>query len=252
MEVSFTAREVKDMPRENQMELVRRLTQTVMETVRPEAMSTFGEDFGHFALRAGLLQAEESLAQSRPQEEVLETTLVAGMFFRILMEAENLPASTQERVSFMRRQAKNYLATKLAGQITLPQFFRLLSLIEENVQRYFQQAREHWLGSPEPSPPRPLSQVQKGEEDPMALRRALKEAPLTPKGRRKLTISSLEQFLLNTGGEWFRLLDFEEHFRVNKKTAWAYLHQLVQAGILVHNGEKANKVRYALASRFCR
>ncbi len=57
----------------------------------------------------------------------------------------------------------------------------------------------------------------------------------------------LEEFFRETRGDWFKLLDFEERFGVNKKTAWAYLTQLHQAGILQHNGEKANKVRYMLA-----
>jgi DNA-binding IclR family transcriptional regulator len=73
---------------------------------------------------------------------------------------------------------------------------------------------------------------------------------MIPKGRRKLTSEALEEFLRETQGTWFRLLDFEEHFQVNKKTAWAYLTQLLQAGILEHNGEKANKVRYMVASPF--
>jgi hypothetical protein len=85
-----------------------------------------------------------------------------------------------------------------------------------------------------------------------ALRQALKALSLVPKGRRKLTGNALEEFLRETRGDWFRLLDFEERFRVNKKTAWSYLTQLLQAGILEHNGEKANKVRYTVASPFRR
>jgi len=210
------------MPRDRQMDLVRRLTQAVMETACPEAMNTFGEDFARFAVGAGLIKAEESPIPPWQRGAALETTLVAGMFFQALLEAENLPADTEARVAFIRRQAKSYLATKLAGQITLPQFFRLLKMIEENVQRYFE------------------------------LSRVLMEMPEIPKGRGKLTPEALENFLRKTGGDWFRLLDFEGYFQVNKKTAWAYLHQLLKAGILVHNGEKANKVRYALAPRFCR
>jgi hypothetical protein len=37
---------------------------------------------------------------------------------------------------------------------------------------------------------------------------------------------------------------------VNKKTAWGYLNLLLQEGVLTHNGEKANRVRYALAAPF--
>ena len=96
-----------------------------------------------------------------------------------------------------------------------------------------------------PAPP-PSQEVIRSE----TLRQALNALPLDSKGRRKLTCEALEEFLRQTHGTWFRLLDFEEHFQVNKKTAWAYLTQLFQAGILEHNGEKANKVRYMVASPF--
>jgi hypothetical protein len=94
---------------------------------------------------------------------------------------------------------------------------------------------------PEPEPTKAVFRVE-------PLRQALEALPLIPKGRRKLTSNALEEFLRETGGTWFRLLDFEERFGVNKKTAWAYLTQLMQAGILEHNGEKANKVRYMVAN----
>jgi hypothetical protein len=236
------------MDRDSQLELVRSLTKEVMATVRPEKMATFAEDFTASAISGGLFRAEESLAVHHPRSQTLDTTLVAGMFFQVLREAEKLPVSTPERVSFIRRQAKSYLATRLAGQIPLSQFFRLLNLIEENVQSYFEEARGSWVGpkalpakAPPPEPPEEIVQAE-------PLRQALEALPLIPKGRRKLTSNALEEFLRETGGSWFRLLDFEARFGVNKKTAWAYLTQLLQAGILEHNGEKANKVRYMVAN----
>lgn len=240
------------MDGDNRLELVRTLTREVISTVRPEKIATFIEDFTALAISGGFIRAEESLAQFSPRNQTLDTILVAGMFFQVLREAENLPASTPERVSFIRRQAKSYLATRLAGQITLTQFFRLLDLIEENVQSYFEEVRDGWVAtkaplSAAPAPP-PPQEVIRSE----ALQQALKALPLMTKGRRKLTSEALEKFLSQTQGAWFRLLDFEEHFQVNKKTAWAYLNQLVEAGILEHNGEKANKVRYMVASPFRR
>jgi hypothetical protein len=236
------------MDRDSQLELVRTLTKEVMETVRPEKMATFTEDFAAYAINGGLIRAEESLSCPRTQKQTLDTTLVAGMFFQVLLESEKLPASTPDRVSFVRRQAKNYLATRLAGQITLSQFFRLLNLIEKNVQGYFEEARGGWVGvkaSPTVAPtPSPAGETIRAE----ALHQALEGLSLVPKGRRKLTGNALEEFLWETRGDWFRLLDFEERFGVNKKTAWSYLTQLLQAGILEHNGEKANKVRYAVAN----
>jgi hypothetical protein len=236
------------MDRDSQIEVVRSLTKVVMEALRPEKMATFAEDFGAVAMSGGHFRAEESLAIHHPRNQTLDTTLVAGMFFQVLREAEKLPVSTPKLVSFIRRQAKSYLATRLAGQIPLSQFFRLLNLIEENAQSYFEDARGSWVTPktvqakvPEPEPTKAVFRVE-------PLRQALEALPLIPKGRRKLTSNALEEFLRETGGTWFRLLDFEERFGVNKKTAWAYLTQLMQAGILEHNGEKANKVRYMVAN----
>jgi hypothetical protein len=238
------------MDREHRLELVRTLTREVIATVRPEKIATFAEDFAALAISGGLIRAEESLAELSPRSRTLDTTLVAGMFFQVLREAENLPASTPERVSFIRRQAKSYLATRLAGQITLTQFFRLLNLIEENVQGYFEEVRGGWVTGKTSLSANPASAPSQDVIRVEALRQALEALPLMAKGRRKLTSEALGEFLCETQGTWFRLLDFEEHFQVNKKTAWAYLNQLVQTGILEHNGEKANKVRYMVASPF--
>ena len=83
-----------------------------------------------------------------------------------------------------------------------------------------------------------------------ALRQALARLPLPLKGNRKLAPETLWDFLTLNRGGWFRLLDFEAHFQVNKKTAWSYLNLLLTEGLLEHNGEKANKVRYILAPLF--
>ena len=82
------------------------------------------------------------------------------------------------------------------------------------------------------------------------MRQALAKIALPLKGRRKLTPETLGDYLRETEGRWFRLLDFEARFKVNKKTAWGYLNLLLQEGVLTHNGEKANRVRYALAAPF--
>ncbi len=238
------------MNQEQHLELVRTLTHQCMELVCPEKMLTFSEDFAAFILTAGASQVQEHLV--RRIEQGLDTTLVAGMFFQVLLEAERLPSGTSERVAFIRKQAKNYLVTRLAGQITLSQFFRLLNLIEENAHRYFEHLEDDWLGR------RPVTQIKipKSEApEPIqgeALRQALATVPMLPKGRRKLTHQTLFEFLRDSGGQWFRLLDFEARFQINKKTAWAYLNLLHKTGILEHNGEKANKVRYILANRFLR
>jgi hypothetical protein len=239
------------MDRDATLTLVRRLTRPVVELFCPTRVDDFEDDFATWTLSAGSLGVAEKSPILPPPTPGLDTTLVAGMFFQVVMEASRLPSSTQERVSFIRKKAKDYLVTQLAGQITLSQFYRLLNLIEEEAGYYF--ARLDWSGvrgglregggSSEPAPqPEPV----KGE----VLRRALAQMPLPVKGRRKLTPETLWDFLRQTEGGWFRLLDFEARFQVNKKTAWGYLTLLLHKGVLVHNGEKANRVRYALAAPF--
>jgi Fic family protein len=235
---------------DNKLQLVRTLTRSVVETFVPHKLASFEEEFAPFALTGGLPQVQERAGFLKSRDQGLDTTLVAGMFFEVLLEAEQLPASTSERVSYVRKQAKNYLVNRLAGQISLSQFFRLLNLIDENVQRYFAHLRDSWTNPPRNSLSQSMSQLSPSAIRIEALRQGLAHLPMESTGRRKLTQEKLLEFLLNTQGGWFKLLDFETCFQVNKKTAWAYLNQLLEDGILVHNGEKANKVRYTLASRF--
>jgi hypothetical protein len=237
------------MDRDAALTLVRTLTRPVVELFAPAQVEEFDDDFADWTLSAGVPGVSENGSYALvPPGRGLDTTLVAGMFFQVVREASRLPAGTQERVSFVRKKAKDYLVTQLAGQITLSQFYRLLNLIEEEVGLYF--AKNDWSGGQpnlvEASRPRPLSELVKSD----ALRHALASIGLPEKGRRKLTLESLGDFFRETEGRWFRLLDFEVRFQVNKKTAWAYLNLLLQEGILVHNGEKANRVRYALAGPF--
>jgi hypothetical protein len=239
------------MDRDAALILVRTLTRPVLELFSPGQVEDFADDFAAWSLSAGALAAAEPFSPLTSPGRGLDTTLVAGMFFQVVMEASRLPAGPQERVSFIRKKAKDYLVTHLAGQITLSQFYRLLNLIEEEVGRYF--ARQEWSGgnsglrdAREAGPPPPLPEPVEGE----ALRQALAKLALPLKGRRKLTPETLGDYLRETGGRWFRLLDFEAQFQVNKKTAWGYLNLLLQEGVLTHNGEKANRVRYALAAPF--
>ncbi len=239
------------MERDAILTSIRALTRPVVELFCPEQADDFDDDFATWSLSAGALGVSENSAALTSPGRGLDTTLVAGMFFRVMMEATRLPVGAQERVSFVRKKAKDYLVTQLAGQITMSQFYRLLNLIEEEVSHYF--ARPDWSGgrsglreAREAALPPPLPDPVNLE----ALRHGLTKIALPLKGRRKLTPETLCEFLRETAGQWFRLLDFEARFLVNKKTAWGYLNLLLQEGILIHNGERANRVRYALAAPF--
>lgn len=235
---------------ERTRESVRNLTRLVLAELKSQGLATFETEFAAWALTAGVPRVGEQAEVLRPGEQGLDTTLVAGMFFQVLREAAHLPASPPERVSFVRKQAKNFLVTRLAGQISLSRFFRLLNLIEEQVDQYFQGRAWEWTGRPAPPSRgaglvRPGAAAVRGEE----LDQALKVLTLSRKGR-KLTRERLFAFLKDTGGQEFRVLDLETHLGVNKKTAWSCLNLLLKAGILEHNGEKANRVRYSLAEPF--
>ena len=243
------------MDRDDALTLVRNLTRPVLELFAPAQVDDFEDDFAAWTLSAGALGVSEKISALTPLGRGLDATLVSGMFFQVVMEASRLPAGPQERVSFIRMRAKDYLVTQLAGQITLSQFYRLLNLIEEEAGLYF--TRQDWSGGKSslrdtregglsPSLPALLPEPVKSE----ALRQAMAKVPLPVKGRRKLTPETLGEYLRETEGRWFRLLDFEARFKVNKKTAWGYLNLLLQEGVLIHNGEKANRVRYALAAPF--
>jgi len=237
------------MERDRLLTVVRSLTHTVMGAVAPARLADFEADFAQFALTAGLPHAAEQPVSLR-REDGLSNTLVAGMFFRVLVEAQELPASPLERQAFVQRRAKNYLVNHLAGQITLSQFYRLLDLIEAKVGDYFSSRSGGLVLSP-PLQEVPLAAPLLAEPQLQTrLRQALSRLDLPQKGRRKLTPETLLEFLWRTQGGWFRLLDFESAFRLNKKTAWTYLNLLLQANVLAHNGEKANRVRYALAPDF--
>jgi hypothetical protein len=241
------------MHRDATLTLVRTLTRPVLELFAPAQMVEFEDDFAAWSLSAGALGVAEQSSTLTPPGRGLDTTLVSGMFFQVVMEASLLPAGPQERVSFIRKRAKDYLVTQLAGQITLSQFYRLLNLIEKEASLYF--TRQDWSGGKSGlretresglSPPLQLPEPVKHD----ALGQALAKIGLPTKGRRKFTPETLGEYLRVTEGRWFRLLDFEARFNVNKKTAWGYLNLLLQEGVLIHNGEKANRVRYALAAPF--
>lgn len=183
----------------------------------------------------------------------LDSTLVAGMFFQVLLEAEQLPGNPLERVSYIKRAVKNFLVQRLAGQITLAQFFRLVQVIELEVASYLHRLPEEWRRPPaapqsETGPFKPSAANSVVRID--KLQEALQQLPLPRQSNRKLSVAGLAAFLIQTGGNWFRLLDFERHFQLNKKTAWAYLDLLLRSGVLQHNRAKANRVRYALAADF--
>jgi hypothetical protein len=275
--------EGKLLAEEERLKTVRKLSRTTLEILAPDRLDDWERDFATWAGQGPQLAVQEELGPkyftgarafettelpnnilsvAEPLragvERGLDATLVAGMFFQVLLEAEGLPGNPRDRTNFVKSAVKNFMVQRLAGQITLSQFFRLMHLIDHDITYYFDRLRGEWLPlaplQPEKelirealidaAPPEPILQNE--------LQEALKAVPLPHQANRKLTPEGLWRFLGETKGQWFRLIDFESHFLLNKKTAWTYLTLLLNHEILQHNEQKANRVRYALNKRFLR
>ncbi len=159
------------MPRqENRLAVIQALSQGVLWVLAPEQALKFEQDFGLWAANPVKLAVREHLVgeeltyslgnlSSKNREQPfpavapqgLDTTLVAGMFLQVILEAEHLPGNTLERTSFVKQAVKNFLVQRLAGQITLSQFFRLVQIIEHEVTYYFHRLQGEWL-SPQETP----------------------------------------------------------------------------------------------------
>jgi two-component system NtrC family response regulator len=150
-----------------------------------------------------------------------------------ILYPKNLPKEIRVKLA---RAAVNNDDNSTNGTSEIPPACRLPNLRDFR-QAAIDEAERHYL-------------IDLAAIDGETLRQALARLSLPLKGRRKLTPETILEFLSHTGGGWFRLLDFEEQFQVNKKTAWTYLNQLLRQGLLEHNGEKANRVRYILAAPF--
>ena len=145
------------------------------------------------------------------------------------------------------------LASQLAGHISLASFHRMAHGLDHWFEIMYPLLANAGLAGSDTAAPVPLPDTTKScpiRED--LFNQCLESTPgLLPKRRhRKLNPEKLRSFLEGTGGGWFRLRDFEEHFLVDRKTAWEYVQKLLQAGLLVHNQGHSSAVRYQVAPRF--
>jgi hypothetical protein len=267
---------VNVLGQENRLTVVQALSQGLLRVLAPERADTFDQEFRLWSANPATLAVREHLVgqaltyspnnhfspgPGKPVSAVaspgLDATLVAGVFLQVILEAEHLPGNALERTSFVKQAVKKFLVQRLAGQITLSQFFRLIQIIEHEVTYYFHRLQGEWLSPEQSSDAKPAPDLTSSYKiiSPERiqihdLRSALSRLPLPHQANRKLSPEGLLDFLEKSEGRWFRLLDFESEFRLNKKTAWTYLTLLLNHGILKHNEGKANKVRYALSSKF--
>jgi hypothetical protein len=186
-------------------------------------------------------------------EEPLDRALVAGLMLDAALEAAPWPRDPQAQGRTLKIRVQEALLSYLAGRITLDRFHTLINILERSFSYYFP-----LVTSLLPRPARPPAAIQAAPGVPGSravsgglLAEALAIQKIIPKRpRSKLTGPKLQDFLYGTGGIWFRLRDFQEHFGVDRKTAWEYVQKFLQAGLLVHNLGRAAAVRYGLADRF--
>lgn len=186
------------------------------------------------------------------EEDVLSQGLIAGLMLKMFLER---PLASQEP-EFQRHKLKSWmtstLAAQLAGHLPLASFNRLARGLDLWFEILYPLFTESGIGKLKEEALAPSLSPKRGRLRENWLRHCLSEARgLLPHRRhRKLDQEKLLAFLKGTGGGWFRLRDFEAFFQVDRKTAWEYVHKLVQAGFLVHNQGQSSAVRYRLASAF--
>jgi hypothetical protein len=202
-------------------------------------------DSRHWASRS-------SSSSSSPELDSLNRALVTGLVLEALLENPRLREEPGFQGHRLKACLRSTLASQLAGHMSLASFHSLAQGLDHWFEVVYPLLATAGLAS-HTAAPAPLSAVAEAkclEED--LFSECLERTPgLLPQRRhRKLDREKLQNFLEGTGGNWFCLRDFEEHFQVGRKTAWEYVQKLLQAGLLVHNHGHSSAVRYRIAPRF--
>jgi len=193
------------------------------------------------------------------EEETLDRALVAGLMLHGALDGPALPPEAQACRVFLKTRVQKTLVSHLSGRITLDRFRSLIKTLDRCFPFYFSLISPLLL-RPGDSPGSqvtpalemtgPFSTCRPVRED--LLLETLRALPdlLPRRPHSKVTGQKLQDFLGRTRGGWFRVRDFQEHFAVDRKTAWEYVQKFLHSGLLVHNRGRAASVRYALAERF--
>ena len=212
-------------------------------------------------------------------EDRLDRALVAGLILEVMLDCPELPENRQVRQRLIKTRIQDYLVQHLAGRVSLDRFRSLAQHLDGWFEFYYPllasedrhsslQSETVTYGVQEPRVTYMVQEAgsdwnhgQINSESPLLRRQAcldelldrwledLKpEMPQRP--HRKLTPAKLRDFLCQSGGGWFRLRDFERFINVDRKTAWDYVQQFLQAGLLCHNRKNSAAVRYCLAPSF--
>ena len=226
-------------------------------------------------------QAGESRGKTTGrQQEELDRVLVAGLIVEVILDQATWPDSRPVRREEVKRRLQDYLVQYLAGHISLDRFRRLVKNLDGWFEYYFsllaaqeqaaacqtsavayhlpeagpvyavQEGRAAWLAEAAPGPPSAPGGRQACLEELLESWLAEAKTEMPHRSHRKLTPDKLRSFLCQSGGRWFRLRDFERFVQMDRKTAWDYLQQFLQAGLLCHNRKNSAAVRYCLAPAF--
>ncbi len=187
-----------------------------------------------------------------PELETLNRALVAGLMLEAMLENPRLAEEPGAKGQRLKACLRTTLASHLAGRMPLASFQSLAQGLDHWFEVMYPLLSHAGLAGLHPSPARPPTAVETCLIREDLLSECLEKTPgLLPRRRhRKFDREKLQHFLETTGGQWFRLRDFEEHFHMDRKTAWEYVQKLLQAGILVHNQGQSSAVRYQAAPRF--
>lgn len=182
----------------------------------------------------------------------LDRVLVAGLILEVILASPGLPVESQSRRILIKSRVQHALLGHLAGRVTLQRFQELARLLDRWFPYYYPliSTSAPALKGISPAPPSLPSPREALKEDLLA--QWLSQNPhLFPRRRhRKLHQSGLKEFLHLNRGNSFRVKDFQEFFRLDRKTAWEYLKKFWHAGLLAHNQGRSAAVRYSLAPGF--
>ncbi len=213
-------------------------------------------------------QAQQYTQKVPDTDEKLDRALVAGLILEIMLESPGQPPDHREYPSQIKHRLQNSLIEHLAGKVTLDRFRSLASRLDNWFEYYYPLLIPETRNMPtaytvaEPAAlylvREPTSGWRTTMTSPTAssshrpvfweelLDRWLAELDeqLPRRSHRKVSPGKLRDFLQQTGGGWFKVRDFERFFQVDRKTAWDYLQQFLQAGLVCHNRRQSAAVRY--------
>ncbi len=197
---------------------------------------------------------EEDKGSPRSDSEKLDRALVAGLMLEVILETSGSPGDPRARRRLVKARLQDTIVTQLAGRVTLDRFRHLLRKVDHWFPLYYPlinaappEVRQ--AGTPQIAPALPPRRALR--EDLLQAWFKQKAGDLLPRRpHRKLHPDKLREFLHRTQGCWFRLKVFEQHFGVDRKTAWEYLQKLLHARLLRHNQGRSAAARYALEIGF--